>query len=98
MHSRRIFIIIYVLTVIDFVFTYAGLQYGFISEANPFMAFLLPKFKLLTFAGVLAGVASALYFIYRVRARVKWLPGAMVLILAVKASVILLHLQWILNI
>lgn len=95
MRSVWTYIVIYFLTVFDICATYSGMKYGFISEANPLMEFLISRYHLFSYAVILAGLAIALYFFYRVRAKVKWISEAMLLILAVKVSVALLHLYWI---
>ncbi len=97
MRSRWIFITIFILTALDVVFTHLGLQSGIICEANPLMGFLIEKCRIFAYVMILFFVAAALYFLYRAQVRVRWLQRALTILLAVKASVILLHLQWILN-
>lgn len=95
MRSVWTYIVIYFLTVFDSSATYSGIKCGFISEANPLMELLISRFHFNSYAVTLAGLAIALFFIYRVRAKVKWIPEAMLLVLAVKVSVMLMHLYWI---
>lgn len=81
--------------MIDVVSTYCGLKTGIIAEVNPFMGYFLEINEELACLGVLAGVGIALCLIYKFRARAKWIPSAVRLILGAKLAVILVHFQWI---
>jgi hypothetical protein len=95
MRKLLVFIIIYILTAADIIFTYVGLQKGTIKEANPIMNFFFSQWPLCTVIGVLLVVAIILCFLYKIRCKVKWLMQALTFVMALKFMVFLLHSYWL---
>ena len=92
---KKLFVAIYILTIIDVVCTVAGLKAGFITEANPLMQNFIESVPVIAGAFVLVGVAALLYLIYRFRHKVKWLPYALAGVVAVKVVIMGMHIGWI---
>lgn len=78
----------------DVLCTSIGIKLKLVSEANPILAFFINKSLLLTMMAVLLFVGGLLYFIYKVRNRIKWLPTALSLVVVVKVYVMFLHARW----
>ena len=91
---KKLFITIYILTIIDIACTVAGVNMGYITEANPVLQGLMHTNPILTGAVMCVGIGAVLYGMYRVR-HIRWLKYAAGGMLAVKVVVIGLHVGWI---
>ena len=87
--------IIFLLTVLDVVFTAVGLKLGVIIEANPIINYFIGISMELTFFCVLAYVAAALLLMYKVSPRIHWLNSAVAGLAAIKLYTVILHIRWI---
>lgn len=92
--SKRIFILVYLLTIIDVVFSYIGLKLNYIQEFNPVMNYFINLSLPLTMAAVLVGAAILLYLIYSL-SYFRWIAYAMAGVLVVKLIVVGMHAVWI---
>ncbi len=86
---------IFALTVIDVAFTVMGLKLQLIEEANPLLRSVMACRPVWGGIALCIMVGGALYFIYRVRNRVRWLKYVMPEVLAAKLYVLWLHISWI---
>ncbi|MDF2546491.1 MAG: hypothetical protein K0R93_1389 [Anaerosolibacter sp.] len=93
--SRFVYYIIYLLTVLDIAFTLFGLQLGIIQEGNPIMNYFICLSTEATAFCVLAYVAIALVFLYKVSEKVKWLNMMLTGLASIKAYVLILHFRWL---
>ncbi|QUH26658.1 DUF5658 family protein [Serpentinicella alkaliphila] len=93
--SQLIYFTIFLLTVLDILFTCIGLKLDIIEEANPLMDYFLNISMHFTVLFVLLFVGISLVFIYRVKSQVPWLPKVLVALAVVKIWVIVLHIRWI---
>jgi hypothetical protein len=91
---KKLFITIYILTIIDIACTVAGVNMGYITEANPVLQSVMHNYPILTGAVMCVGIGAVLYGMYRVR-HIRWLKYAAGGMLAVKVMVIGLHVGWI---
>ncbi|AOT69075.1 DUF5658 family protein [Geosporobacter ferrireducens] len=94
----QITIIILCLTILDVIFTIYGLQLGMIEEANPILQPMFEKMPLWTGLGIVFFVYIQLWFLYKIRERVRWLFLGLWLLCIVKVSVITLHFNWLFSI
>ena len=94
---KKLFITIYILTIIDIACTVAGVYTGYITEANPVLQSAMHSYPILTGAVMCVGIGAVLYGMYRVR-HIRWLKYAAGGMLAVKVMVIGLHVGWIVEI
>lgn len=90
-----VYYIVFLLTVLDIVFTAAGLKLGVIIEANPILNYFISVSMELTFLCILAYVAAALIFMYKVSPGIYWLNPALAGLAAVKLYTVVLHVSWI---
>lgn len=90
-YMRKLITIIILLSVIDAAATIAGIEFNYISEANPVIASLVIQdpFMVCTFACLLAVVLILL--IYRLQKRIRWIKYSLYMILTVKAVIVCLH-------
>ncbi len=98
MAARRLFVLIFLLTLADAACTAAGMYLGVITEANPLLRGLMTAHPALTAGGVCVFVGGLLLLMYSVRAQVKWLGSALSALAVVKLAVLGMHLGWILQI
>lgn len=94
---KRLFIAIYILTILDVVCTVTGIKTGFITEANPLMQDFIEKAPIIAGVFVLVGVTSLLCLIYRLRKKIRWLKYALTGVVAVKVIIAGMHIGWILE-
>lgn len=94
-YSRWLFSLVYILSAVDIMLTYAGLKQGVIEEANPLVSYIFSRTPCFALLGMLIWVAVAMYLLYRLRDYVKWLFTALLFVLAAKLAVVLLHFRWI---
>lgn len=92
---KRLFISIYILTMLDAICTSIGVTGGVIEEGNPLVQSAMMLHPVITGAAVCAAIGLVLYGIWKVRDKVKWLPYALGLVLAVKVGIMGMHLYWI---
>ncbi len=92
---KKLFIVIYILTILDAIATVSGVQMGFIEEANPFVQKAMMYHPLITGLASCIVVGAVLYLIYRVRHKVGYLIYLMSIVLAVKTIIIGMHINWI---
>ena len=93
--GRRTYVVIYLLTILDILFTNLGLRKGLIEEVNPLIC---PLFKIsigLTSMIILVGVGALLIFLYKVRHKVVWITSVLWVVLGIKLWVLGLHINWI---
>jgi hypothetical protein len=90
-----IYYLIFLLTVLDIVFTVKGLKLGIISEGNPILSYFMESDMGLTAFCVLAYVGAALILIYKASPKICWLNTALAGTAGVKLFTVLLHLRWI---
>lgn len=95
---KRLFIAIYILTILDAISTIAGVQLKVVEEANPFVQAAMTNQPILTGLVVCLGIGAVLYGIYRVRHKIRWIGYGLGGMLAVKIAVIGLHVGWIVEI
>lgn len=92
---KKLFIAIYILTVLDAISTITGVQLKVVEEANPFVQATMTNQPILTGLVVCVAIGAVLYGIYRVRHRIRWIGYAMGGVLAVKVFVMAIHFNWI---
>jgi len=92
---KKLFIAIYILTVLDAISTITGVQLKVVEEANPFVQAAMTNRPVLTGLVVCLTIGAVLYGIYRIKDRIRWLTYAMGGVLAVKAVIMGLHVGWI---
>lgn len=92
---KKLFLLVYLLTIFDAAATAAGVKLGVIEEANPLICRIMTCHPVLSAVSLSAVIGAALYVIYKVRNRVHWLAYAMCGVLVVKIWVIYLHINWI---
>lgn len=90
-----LYIAIYLLTILDIVFTASGLELGAITEANPLLKAAIQTAPGLTAISVLAYVGAALYFLYKASIKVRWISTAVIGLAGIKACILVLHLGWV---
>jgi hypothetical protein len=92
---RKLITLVALLTVLDILFTYCGMQRGYLVELNPLMKILLESNCWL----LLLPLYFALHFglLYRFAGRVTWLGGAMLALMVIKIAVLVQHLSILLN-
>lgn len=95
---KKLFITIYILTILDAICTITGVQLGFVEEGNPFVQSAMQNYPILTGLTVVLVIGAVLYGIYRVRHKIRWIGYAMVGVLAIKMAIIGLHVNWIVQI
>lgn len=93
--TKKLFWAIFIATIIDAVSTAAGIQMGFIEEANPIMYKAMAFHPALSALLIIVLVGAVLYGIYKVRSKIRWLPIAMSFVLIVKIFIAGLHVYWI---
>jgi hypothetical protein len=93
--SCMIFYVIFLLTIMDLVFTVTGLQLGIIEEANPIMRYFLNLSMSFSILCVLLFVGAILIFLYKASHKLHWLHAALTALVGIKVYVLLLHLRWI---
>ena len=92
---KKLFIAIYILTILDAISTITGVQLKLVEEANPFVQAVMTNQPILTGIVVCLAIGAVLYGIYRVRHKIRWLAYAMGGVLAVKIGIMALHISWI---
>ena len=92
---KKLFIAIYILTILDAISTITGVHLGVVEEANPFIQATMTNQPILTGLVVCVAIGAVLYGIYRVRHRIRWIGYAMGGVLAVKVAIMGLHINWI---
>lgn len=92
-----LFIIIFLLTIADAVCTAVGVSHGVINEGNVLMQTAMTSYPVLTAVAVCLIIGGILYLMWRVRKRIKWMPRALIGILAVKIGILGMHGYWIAN-
>jgi hypothetical protein len=95
MKNKYIYFIIYLLTILDILFTAVGLRLGLIEEANPIISYLFNLSMGLSVLCVLLFVGIMLIFLYKASQKIHWLHKALTGLAAIKIYVLLLHLKWI---
>ncbi len=81
--------------VADLVLTAWGLHLGLIEEANPIMAWLFSVSMSGALILALVVMTAALLFLHVARNRVAWVDMALRSLLAIRFSVLVLHMIWI---
>lgn len=84
-------VIIFVLTIFDILMTHRGYNLGILTEANPFMVSIISRLDYCIVMILLIG--AGLYFLQRMRGKIKWLDMALWLILVVKIFIALIHIE-----
>ncbi len=92
---KKLFITIYILTMLDAIATITGVQLKVVEEANPFVQAVMTNYPVLTGVVVYLLIGAMLYGIYRVRHKVRWLVYAMCGVLAAKVVIMGMHINWI---
>jgi dolichol kinase len=95
---KKLFIAIYILTLLDAISTITGVQLKVVEEANPFVQAAMTNQPVLTGLVVCLVIGAVLYGIYRVRHRIRWIGYAMGGVLAVKVGIMSLHINWIVQV
>jgi len=91
---KKLFISIFILTIVDAVCTAIGVHLGVVEEANPFFQRVVMAQPVLASTAVCIGVGGILYLVYRLRDKVRFMVPLMVGLLIVKLVVVGIHLEW----
>jgi hypothetical protein len=94
---KKIFLTVYILTVLDIILTVTGIRMDYITEANPILQGFMHNYPILTGTVMCALVGAVLYGVYRVRHKIRWLGYAMGGMMAVKVVIIGIHVGWIIE-
>lgn len=92
---KKLFIAIYILTILDAISTITGVQLKVVEEANPFVQSAMTNQPILTGLAVCLLIGAVLYGIYRVRHKIRWLAYPMCGVLAIKVVIMGMHIGWI---
>ncbi|HWR61701.1 MAG TPA: DUF5658 family protein [Clostridia bacterium] len=92
---QLVYYAVFLLTVLDVVFTAEGLKLGAITEANPVVDYLMGLSVGLAFFCILAYVGAALLLIYRLSSDIRWLNAVMAGLAGIKLCILALHIQWV---
>lgn len=92
---KKIFVSVFVLTILDAVATIAGVKSGWVEEGNPFVQSAMTNRPILTGLIVCLLIGAVLCGVYRVRYKVRWLAYAMGGVLMIKLGIMALHINWI---
>lgn len=90
-----IYFIIFILTILDLIFTAKGIKLGVITEANPIIAYFIERSLGLTFFCIMAYVGGALLLIYRLSPGIWWLNATLAGLAGIKLYALVLHMQWL---
>ncbi len=90
-------IALWIAGVADLLLTAWGLRLGAIEEANPIMAWLFNASVPCTLITAVVVLTAALMCLHAARDRVPWVEQALRGLLAVRLSVLVLHLMWIIS-
>lgn len=90
-----IYCFIFLLTVLDIVFTVNGLKLGIISEGNPILSYFIESYTGITVFCVLTYVGAALILIYKASSKIRWLNTVLAGMTGIKVYTVALHLRWI---
>jgi|GEM_PF-1608088 len=88
-------IVVYLLGALDILLTHFGLQRGFISEANPVMAWLFREWGEAGVYVALVGSGLALLVLYRACNRTRYLRACFLAVLLLRVIVLTFHLDWL---
>lgn len=93
--TKKVLWSIFAVTIIDDICTAVGIRMGFIEEANPILSDAMTNYTALSGLTIIVFVGIILYGIYKVRAKIRWLPIALSFVLFIKIYVIWMHIHWI---
>jgi hypothetical protein len=91
---KKLFILVFILTVVDAICTAVGVHLGCVEEANPFFQSMIMSHPVLAASAVCAGVGAVLYGMYLVRNKVRFMAPLIIGLLIIKLAVVGMHIGW----
>ncbi|UWG98016.1 DUF5658 family protein [Dehalobacter sp. DCM] len=92
------YILIFLMTIADTLFTAVGMTKGIIAEANPIIKWIFSVNTTLASVTVVMFVGVLLLMIYRFRNHIRWIKYGLGLLVIAKVGVLILHLRWIIEV
>jgi hypothetical protein len=89
---KRLFICVFILTLLDGAATAAGIRLGYLEEANPVIGSLADTQPFITCFGVCLFVGVLLLILYILRNRIRWMGYAISAVLVVKTALVFIHI------
>jgi hypothetical protein len=86
---------LFVVSVLDVVLTWLGLELGLIREANPLLAHAFSFDARLTVLLTIIVMAGAVWILNRYERQVWWVKHAVAALLVIRLGVLVLHLPWL---
>jgi hypothetical protein len=94
---KKLFICVFVLTMLDAAATAIGIQLGYLEEANPLISSLADAQPFITCFGVCLVTGVLLLVLYILRNRIHWMGFAMSVVLFIKSAVVCIHIFFVYN-
>lgn len=89
---KKLFISVFVLTLLDAAATAAGIRLGYLEEVNPVFRGLAGARPFMTCFDACLAAGALLLVLYKLRNRVHWMRTAMSAVLIIKSVLVCIHI------